>query len=50
MNNFSRYNNNLEKPSVTKIGEHILGDIQCKLYGRLISEKINIVCIVEKNV
>ena len=40
--------NNLEKSSATKIGEHILGDIQCKLYERLILYKVAIACIVEK--
>ena len=41
-------NNNLKKFSTAKIGEHIFEDIQCKIYGRLILQKISIVFVVEK--
>ena len=34
--------------STTKVGDHILGDIQCKLYGSLIVWKISKVYILEK--
>ena len=33
---FADLNNNLKKFSTAKIGEHIFGDIQCKIYGHLI--------------
>ena len=40
--------NNIEKSSITKIGEHVLVDVQCRLNGLLILQKISMVSNVGK--